>query len=432
MANCIDLPERDRLANLLGRLRACDSLDDVPLALLAEPQCDTRPSVKLVAHYRKCRLMIRGEFSVIAVVKALPWGFTAVFLSWLLAVSTKLKAWLLSVITAPWMAQVALWLLDPVAATIAGMVSGAVLFLYAVTVRMERLSFPKGDLILDLNELCHAAASEQTSVPWRGVYTATRCGNRRVRVTLENGDILDVWLPTPGDRDTLADLMRELIRLHHRELHGLIGPGTRASMPGATWDQHLGVLEVMINKTPPGMRFLTAPGLLLSTIAWLQSQMVRLLVVERFSAENPDQAPREYWHNKQYWACLFPQLSDRQRESFTPVANNFRRTFCLSEDECQALWCLQCLRNMLAHGALSPYQISEEDGSPTLIYLPASNGKNNPCCRCPGYPCTTDQGGVIVSFASDRLRTYFEDLRMVGQAVDRAATNLDLKHEDML
>ena len=188
----------------------------------------------------------------------------------------------------------------------------------------------------------------------------------------------------------------------------------------------------MINKTPPGMGFLTAPGLLLSALAWLQSQMVRLLVVERFSAANPDQAPREYWYNEQYWACLFPQLSDGQRESFTPVANNFRRTFGLSEDKCQALWCLQCLRNMLAHGALSPYQISEEDGSPTLAYLPASQGRNHPCRRCPGYPRTTDQGGVLVSFAPARLRTYFEDLRTVGQAVDRAATDLDLKHEDLL
>ena len=237
------------------------------------------------------------------------------------------------------MAQVALWLLNPVAATIAGMVSGAMLFLYAVIVRMERLSFPKGDLILDLNELCYAAAVGQTSVPWERVYTATRRGNRRVRVALESGDILDVWLPTTGDRDALVGLMRELLRLHHRELHGLIGPETQASMPGATWDRHLEVLEAMINKTPLGMGFLTAPGLLLSAIAWLQSQMVRLLVVERFSSANPDQAPREYWYNEQYWARLFPQLSDGQRESFTPVANNFRR-FCLSEEKSQALWCL--------------------------------------------------------------------------------------------
>ena len=87
---------------------------------------------------------------------------------------------------------------------------------------------------------------------------------------------------------------------------------------------------------------------------------------------------------------------------------------------------------MLAHGALSPYQMSGEDGSPALAYIPASKGKNYPCCRCLGYPRTTDQGGVIVSFAPDRLRTYFEDLRTVGQAVDRAATDLDLKHEDLL
>ena len=89
------------MTNLLGRLRACNSLDDVPLELLVEPQPATRPSVKLVAHYRERRLVIQAEFSVIAVVKALPWGFTAVFMAWLLVVSTELKAWLLSVITSP-------------------------------------------------------------------------------------------------------------------------------------------------------------------------------------------------------------------------------------------------------------------------------------------------------------------------------------------
>ena len=48
-----------------------------------------------------------------------------------------------------------------------------------------------------------------------------------------NGLLLDGWLPTPSVRDTLVDLMRELIRLHHRERHGMVGPEAQASLPGA-------------------------------------------------------------------------------------------------------------------------------------------------------------------------------------------------------
>ena len=214
--------------------------------------------------------------------------------------------------------------------------------------------------------------------------------------------------------------MRELIR-----------PETPASLLGTTWDKHLAVLEAMIDHTPPGMGFLTAPGLLLSAIAWLQSQMVRLLVVKRFSAEHQDRAPHEYWYDEQHWEELFPRLRDAQQASFTPVANKFRCKFRLSEDERQALRCLQCLRNMLAHGALSPYQL-EESGSPMLAYIPAAKIKNNPCHQCLGYPCADDQGGVIVSFAPDRLRTYFDELRKVGEAVGRAAAGLGIKHVDLL
>lgn len=427
VTNCIDLPERDRLANLLGRLRACDSLDDVPLALLAEPPCDTRPSVKLVVHYPQCWQMFMGNVSFRELVKSLTVQVAAIMVIVSELLESRLENWVQSITGVPWLVDVIQWILEPAVLVGLAVLWGVLVLIFW----LERVSCSRRALSLDLREMRHAAPNGPRSTCWSAVYTATRRGKRCVRVEWENGVVLFVWLPAPGERDILADLMRELIRLHHRELPGLIGPETRVSMRRATWDRHLEVLEAMIHNIPPGMGFLTAPGLLLSALAWLQSQMVRLLVVERFSAAHPGRAPREYWHNKQYWACLFPQLSDGQRKSFTPVAKLFRRTFCLSEEESLALWCLQCLRNMLAHGALSPYQMSEEDGSPTMAYLPAS-GKNTPCRRCPGYPRTTDQGGVIVSFAPDRLRTYFKDLRTVGQAVDRAATDLDLKHEDLL
>ncbi len=106
MANCIDLPERDRLANLLGRLRACDSLDDVPLKLLAEPQPDTWPSVKLVARYPDCRQMFMVKAST-RTVFAPAWRAGLVIAATVFAASTDLTTWLVSVIGWPWLAQVA-------------------------------------------------------------------------------------------------------------------------------------------------------------------------------------------------------------------------------------------------------------------------------------------------------------------------------------
>ena len=206
MANCNDLPERDRLTNLLGRLRACDSLDDVPLELLAEPQPDTRPSVKLVARYPDCRQVFMVKASTRAVF-APAWRVGLVIATTVLAASTDLTTWLVSVIGWPWLAQVAAWLLEPVVMIIAGFVSGMVWFLYAAMFRMELWSFSKDDLIVDLDELHTTVPAGFNLVRWRDVYTAAQRGKRRVRVTLENGDILDVWLSTPGDRDILVGLI---------------------------------------------------------------------------------------------------------------------------------------------------------------------------------------------------------------------------------
>ncbi len=93
---------------------------------------------------------------------------------------------------------------------------------------------------------------------------------------------------------------------------------------------------------------------------------------------------------------------------------------------------MQCLRNMLAHGALSPYQVSDQDDGPTLAYLPAPKGTNNPCRHCAGYPCTDARGGVTVSFGSDQVQFYFGDLRTVGNVADRIAFCLELEHAELL
>ena len=125
MVNCIDLSEHDRLTHLLDRLRACESLDNVPLELLAESQPDTRPSVKLVALYPDCRQVFRVKTSTRAVFVP-TWRAGLTIALTVLAVSTDLTAWLLSVIAWPWLAQIASWFLEPVVIITAGLVSGLV------------------------------------------------------------------------------------------------------------------------------------------------------------------------------------------------------------------------------------------------------------------------------------------------------------------
>lgn len=170
---------------------------------------------------------------------------------------------------------------------------------------------------------------------------------------------------------------------------------------GPIWQENLRLLEKQILATDPRVRFLCAPGLLFAAIAWLQSQMVRLLVL-KCAERATGHCPRKLWTDRDLFReHIVPKLNEAHRKDLRPVAMKFRTTFRLSRDEDQALWCLQCLRNMLAHGALSLYQVSDENDGPTLAYLPAPKGKNNPCRHCPGYPCTDTQGGVTVSFGPD-------------------------------
>ncbi len=215
MASCTC--ERDRLENLLHHLRACETLDDVPRELLAEPQSDTRPSVKLVAYYRECRQVYKRTWSEIKVFERIP---TVVALLIFMGVSLSLDDWtvgLEGLHDAVWWSWIVILVGTPLFMLV--VLLGLFLAANSLLVRTHRA---RGSLYLDLNELRHAGPDGQTSVPWRGVYTAALRDKCQVRVALENGDILDVWLPTPDDRDTLAGLMRELIRLHHQDLHGRI------------------------------------------------------------------------------------------------------------------------------------------------------------------------------------------------------------------
>jgi len=202
--------------------------------------------------------------------------------------------------------------------------------------------------------------------------------------------------------------------------------------PDGLWQENLQLLEEQILAADPRLRFLCAPGLLFAAIAWMQSQMVRLLVL-KCAERATGHASHELWKDEDLFRDhVVPELNEAHRKDLRLVATKFRTTFCLSRDEDQALWCLQCLRNMLAHGALSLYQVSAENDGPTLAYLPAPKGKNNPCRQCLGYPRTDAQGGVTVSFGPGQVQTCFGDLRTVGDVVDRIACRLGLAHAELL
>ena len=200
VADCTCPCERRRLENLLHRLRESGSLKDVPLELLLEPSLGTRPSVKLVVHYPRRWQVIAKSFSLADIIA---WMSVPVFFSFA-GMAIQLDGWL------------------PVGAGFV-VAAGALLL-------SGRLSWTRDDLALDLNELSYAPPGRLRQVPWCEVYTATRRNKRWVQVALENGTAVFLRVPTPGDRDLLVGIMRELIRLHHQDLHGLKpAEGARAS-----------------------------------------------------------------------------------------------------------------------------------------------------------------------------------------------------------
>ena len=201
------------------------------------------------------------------------------------------------------------------------------------------------------------------------------------------------------------------------------------------WHETLGLLETQINQSEQRLRFLTAHGLLFSAIVWLQSQMVRLLALKRCRDQCPSLSVSELWKDDDReelrHTMLFPELRKLHACDFSGVADEFRTTFCLSRDEDQALTCVQCLRNMLAHGGLSIFQFAEAGEGPSLVYLP--HNAKGPCFRC--RPHLNDEygnKGIRVDFDPSQLPIYFGDLRTVCDAVERTASSMGLHHEDLL
>ena len=200
----------ERLRQLLCHLRR-GPLHEVPVDLLREPQTGTRPAVKLVAHYPKVRQVYLGSFPRLAVFRLLP-----VAVLWVVAAQVAvLEAWLLTVESVPWWRDAVQLVLGPASWIIVPIV----LSLVALNLRRQ-FAWTRDLLALDLNELRHAAPDSLRQVPWSEVYTAEWGVWDWVRVELENGSVL-LWRVPVADRELLIQIMRELMRHHYPNLHGL-------------------------------------------------------------------------------------------------------------------------------------------------------------------------------------------------------------------
>lgn len=215
--------EPERLRQLLCRLRR-GPLHEVPADLLREPQPGTRPAVRLVAYYPKVRQVYLESFpplAVFTVFRLLP-----VAVLWLVAAQlTELEAWLLTVAAAPWWQAAVQLVLGPAA----WIVVLTVLLLAALNLRRQ-FAWARNLLALDLNELRHAAPEGPRQVPWNRVYTAGWGIWHWVHVELEDGGVLLWRVPVP-ERELLIQIMRELMRHHYRDLHGLEPAGTHGGKP---------------------------------------------------------------------------------------------------------------------------------------------------------------------------------------------------------
>lgn len=165
-------------------------------------------------------------------------------------------------------------------------------------------------------------------------------------------------------------------------------------------------------------------------ITWLQSQMVRLLALKQCADKGP--SPSQLWYDESLWPLWISKLPELHQMYFGQVVKQFIATFALSEGETSVLHCLVCMRNMLAHAAVSLYAITEQKNGqgPVLAYVPIS-ARSKSCRKCPGYP-QGDESGVTLPFDEQGIKNYFRDVDKVSEALGRIASKMGLNQRDLL
>ena len=172
------------------------------------------------------------------------------------------------------------------------------------------------------------------------------------------------------------------------------------------------------------------PGLLFMSIAWVQSQMVRLLVL-RQTADESGHTPEQLWYDETHWYLWHDRLKECHRENFSIIATHFMATFTLTPKETTALHCLVCMRNMLAHAALSWYALTEDRSAPVAVYVPR-DASNQHCRCCLDYPKPEEAAeGVTLSFDEATVEGYLARLDTVTAALQCISKEMGLEHIDL-
>ena len=103
-------------------------------------------------------------------------------------------------------------------------------------------------------------------------------------------------------------------------------------------------------------------------ITWVQSQMVRLMAPKQLSAESGT-APHQLWNDKANWPFCITRANELNKLDLREIAEQFKGKFSFTKDEPIPLPCLACMRNTLAHGAVSLFAMSQQDEESAPLLL---------------------------------------------------------------
>ena len=172
------------------------------------------------------------------------------------------------------------------------------------------------------------------------------------------------------------------------------------------------------------------PALLFMKIIWGQSQMARLLALWNLAARS-EPSPGQLWYDESMWHLWTGSLA-ACHQSFSQLALRFRGKFDLAPDEITALHCLVCMRNMLAHAALSPYaqaSPAQDRSAPVVSFIPVQ-AKNKDCAKCPMFPDDVARGRAL-PFDEVALEGYLADVDTVTAALQRISAAMGLAYIDL-
>lgn len=201
------LTRHERWRDLRDHLQA-KGVKKVPLKLLQEPELDTRPGMRLVAHY--------AEIKHVSLGKLTPCRWFAILLS-----ITPLGGAVYGVVNWPLLAQQSFTVQLIVGGVVTGV--GLLAFLWMARSILNGITTYKGPLRVTVAELSLSLPDRNRHVPWRDVYSVAHIPDKfrwksqsRIRVELDDGVVATLHVPV-DDCDPLVEVMRDLILCHRKK-----------------------------------------------------------------------------------------------------------------------------------------------------------------------------------------------------------------------